>query len=44
MLKKFKDTKGFVKSVGLSRSTIYFKLGLYKLLKKYPTFKKSRLS
>ena len=30
MLKKFKDTQGFVENVGISRSTIYFKIGLYK--------------
>ena len=32
MLKNFKDTEGFVENVGLSRSTTYFKIGLYKFL------------
>ena len=43
MLKTFKDTEGFVENVGLSRSTIYFKIGLYKFLKKYPALKNSSL-
>ena len=33
MLKKFEDTEGFVENIWLSRSTIYFKIGLYKFLK-----------
>ena len=32
MLKHFEDTEGFVENVGLSRSTTYFKIGLYKFL------------
>ena len=45
MLKKFKDTEGFVENVGLSRSTIYFKIRLLrKFLRKYPTLKNSSLS
>ena len=44
MLKKIKDTEGFVKNSQHSRSTIYFKIELYKLLKKYPTFKNSSQS
>ena len=32
MLKNFKDTEGFVENVGLSRSTTYFKIGLYRFL------------
>ena len=44
MLKKFKDTEGFVENVRLSRSTIYFKIGPYKFLKKYPALKNSSLS
>ena len=44
MLKKFKDNKGFVENTGISRSTIYFKTGLYKFLKKYPALKNSSLS
>ena len=35
MLKKFKDKKGLIENVGLSRSTVYFKIGLYKRLKKF---------
>ena len=41
--KKFKDTKNFLDNVGQSRSTIYFKISLYKFLKKYPFLKKSIL-
>ena len=44
VLKNFKDTKEFVENVGLSQSTIYFKIGLYKFLKKYPALKNSSLS
>ena len=36
LLKKFKDTENFFDNVGQSRSTIYFKISLYKFLKKYP--------
>ena len=44
VLKNFKDTKEFVENVGLSQSTIYFKIGLYKFLKKYLALKNSSLS
>ena len=44
MLKNFRDTEDFIKNVGLSRSSTYFKLGLYKILKKFLTLKKSTLS
>ena len=44
MLKTFKDTEGFFENVGLSRSTSYFKIGLYKFLKKYLASKNSSLS
>ena len=44
MLKKFKDKEGFIENVVLSRSTIYFKIGLYKWLKEFPTLKNSSLS
>ena len=27
MLKNFKDKEGFIENVGLSRSTVYFKIG-----------------
>ena len=30
MSKRFKDTEDFIKNVGLSKSTAYFKIGLYK--------------
>ena len=43
LLKKFKDTENFFDNVGQSRSTIYFKISLYKFLKKYPSLKKSTL-
>ena len=39
MLKKFKDTKDFIKDIGLSRSTVHFKTGLYEIFKKNPVFK-----
>ena len=41
VLKKLKDTKGFIEKVGLSQSLIYFKIGLFK---KYPALKNSSLS
>ena len=44
MLKKFKDKEGFIEKVGLSRSTVYFKIPLYKCLKKFPAIKNSSLS
>ena len=28
--KNYKDSEGFVENIGISRSTIYFKIGLYK--------------
>ena len=43
MLKKFKDKDGFIENEGLSRSTIFFKIGLYKCLKKFPVLKNSSL-
>ena len=43
MLKRLKDTKGFDENVGLSRSTIYLKIGLYRFLKKYLALKNSTL-
>ena len=39
LLKKFKDTENIFDNVGQSRSTIYFKILLYKFLKKYPLLK-----
>ena len=44
MLKKFKDTKDFIKDIGLSRSTVHFKTGLYEIFKKNPVFKNWKLS
>ena len=44
MLKKLKDKEGFIENEGLSRSTVYFKFGLYKSLKKFPVLKNSSLS
>ena len=40
LLKKFKDTENFFDNVGQSRSTIYFKISLYKFLKKHALLKK----
>ena len=44
MLKWFKDKEGIVENVGLSRSTVYFKIGLYKFLKMLQALKNSSLS
>ena len=41
LLKKFRETE---QNVGQKKSKIYFKIGLYKCLKKYPKLKKSTLS
>ena len=41
LLKKCKDIEHFFDNVVQSRSTMYFKISLYKLLKKYPLLKKS---
>ena len=43
ILKKFKDTEIFFDNVSQSRSMIYFKISLYKFLKKHPLLKKSTL-
>ena len=43
LLKEFKDTENFFDHVGQSRSTIYFKIWLYKFLKKYLLLIKSTL-
>ena len=43
MPKKFKDSEAFVENVGISQSTIYFKIGLY-VWKKYPALNNSSLS
>ena len=39
MVKSFKDKKGFIKNVGISRPTIYFKIGLNQCEKKFPSYK-----
>ena len=44
LLKKFKDSDKFFDRVGLSQSNIYFKIGLYKFLRKFPILKKSTLT
>ena len=44
MLKKFKDKEGFVENIELSRSTIYFKVRLYKWSKKFAALKNSSFS
>ena len=33
MLKEFRDTEDYIENVGRSRSTVYFKIKLYKFLK-----------
>ena len=43
LLKKFKDTWNFFDNVGLRKSTIYFKIFLYKFLKKYSLLETSTL-
>ena len=44
LLQQFKELEEFFESVGLSRSTIYFKISLFKFLLKYPLLKTSCLS
>ena len=44
MLKKFEDEGSFIENIGFNRSTVYFIIGLYKFLKKFPTTKNSSLS
>ena len=43
LLEKFKDTENFFDNIDQSRSTIYFKISLYKFLKKYSLLKISVL-
>ena len=40
ILKMFKETENFFDGTGQSRSTVYFKIAVYKLLKKNPGLKK----
>ena len=44
ILKKFKNTEQFFETLGLSKCTVYFKINLYKLIKKYPHLKNPHLS
>ena len=44
LLQQFKELEEFSESVRLSRSTIYFKISLFKFLLKYPLLKTSCLS
>ena len=44
ILEKFKDTENFFETVSMSRSTICFKINLYKLVRKYICLQKSTLS
>ena len=44
MLQSFKDKEGFIENIVLSRSTIYFKIALYKCLKRFKALKNSSLS
>ena len=43
LLKKFKDTENLFDSICQNRSAIYFKISLYKFLKKYPLLERSTL-
>ena len=44
LLKRFKHEDEFSNCLGLSRSNIYFKISLYKLLFKFPVLKNSTLT
>ena len=44
MLKKFKDMYDFIENIRLSRSTVYFKIEIYKFFIKFPVLKNSTLS
>ena len=44
LLRKFKEEDKFFDCVGLSRSNIYFKIRLHKLLRKFPVLKNSTLT
>ena len=44
MLKRFKDSDEFFSRVGLSRSNIYFKINLFKVLCNFPILKKPTLT
>lgn len=44
LLKKFKDTRSFWETLGISKSTIYFKMNLYSLIKKHRRLHNSALS
>ena len=40
---KFKDTENLFDSISQNRSAIYFKISLYKFLKKYPLLERSTM-
>ena len=44
LMKRFKDSNEFFDNTGLGRSNIYFKIGLYKFLCKYPKLKNSTVT
>ena len=44
LLKEFREAEQVFESVGHRKSAVYFKIELYKVLKRYPTIKKSSLS
>ena len=44
MLKTFKEKERLIENVELSRSTVHFKIGLHKRLRKFPALKNSSLS
>ena len=43
LLKRFRDAEVFFDCIGLSRSNIYFRISLYKCLRKFPLLKNSTL-
>ena len=44
LLKRFKDIDKYFDCVGLSRSNVYFKIGLYKFLCKFSVLENSTLT
>ena len=44
LLKRFNDSDEFFDGVGLSRSNIYFKIRLYKFLRKFPALRNATLT
>ena len=44
ILKRFKDTEIFFETIGLNKSTIYVKINIHRLVKKYPRLRNLTLS